>query len=961
MIKKILAGTFLIFGTFQLSAQPYPGGIATGLKFWVKANSGVTVSPTNTATQWNDMSGANITGNMTSTGVLTSNTAPGYAAGGINFNPHIVFDKTQPNALVSPNQFSGNTLFDPANTTILQVLKLHTFTGTGVWLKWQNCNTSARLGFEVNNGSNPGQLRFDFNGLVYAPMNVNDKYVLADFYMTPSGKGVILNGATNINATGTNNTTTCIGKLSIGNEPPIVTPSCIAGTQSVDPYPTTFDVAEIIIFNKALTAAERNRAESYLAVKYGFTLDQGTTYPNDYTSAGGTVIWNRANNLPFVNNIVGIGRDDASGLLQKQSKSINAAGIAVLYNGVYTGANLPALNPDNTNGFSADNSFLLIGDNAAGTTFTRCFSNGSASYLRMPRVWKAQKTGTVADVTIAVKTTDVPAGTKSLLVSTDSGFTAANTTVYPLTNAGGYYTRTVNLASANMYFTYAGDSLKVQPTSNSPLCVGDALQLFSNITVVTSYSWVGPAGFTSTDPNPVIQSAGTANAGTYTLSGSIAGCPVQSGSVVVAITPKPAPPTVTTPILYCSGQVALPLTAFGQNLKWYTDPIGGLGATVAPVPNTGLEDTVTYWVTQSVNGCQSIRSKMDIYVYTQPNGIILGNQDVICQGAVDSFYYFGNGKPDYTYDWHVPFKYVVGIGGGGQGPFIARFDSAGTYNVRLQVANHICVTPEILFPVRVKALPKVWPLVKENGCVDEVVSVSVTQASMNVDSYAWDFNSGEIISASYPAGPFNIKWHTAGDKVVSLIATAEGCPALATKDTISIHALPDARIDPPADFNVCTGDTITLEAKYQAEGYTYHWKPEVFFANNDFWSVKATIKSAEFVSLTVVDSFGCTNVDSIRFNAKPCCEVGLPSAFSPNNDGLNDIYRIITIGHHGITSFRIFNRWGQTVFESADELHGWDGKLNGVPQDLGVYYYYVKYKCSDGKYYEQKGELTLVR
>ena len=60
--------------------------------------------------------------------------------------------------------------------------------------------------------------------------------------------------------------------------------------------------------------------------------------------------------------------------------------------------------------------------------------------------------------------------------------------------------------------------------------------------------------------------------------------------------------------------------------------------------------------------------------------------------------------------------------------------------------------------------------------------------------------------------------------------------------------------------------------------------------------------------------------DSLLINAKPCCEIYFPSAFTPNNDGRNDLFRPITVGTHQITAFRVQNRWGQVVFSTGDEL-----------------------------------------
>jgi gliding motility-associated-like protein len=95
-------------------------------------------------------------------------------------------------------------------------------------------------------------------------------------------------------------------------------------------------------------------------------------------------------------------------------------------------------------------------------------------------------------------------------------------------------------------------------------------------------------------------------------------------------------------------------------------------------------------------------------------------------------------------------------------------------------------------------------------------------------------------------------------------------------------------------------------------------------------------------------------------NPDRCCDVELPSAFSPNGDGRNDLFRPITIGHHKLKIFRVVNRYGQTVYESNVESNGWDGRFGGVPQDMGTYFYYLNYDCN-GKTIEKKGDVTLIR
>lgn len=111
---------------------------------------------------------------------------------------------------------------------------------------------------------------------------------------------------------------------------------------------------------------------------------------------------------------------------------------------------------------------------------------------------------------------------------------------------------------------------------------------------------------------------------------------------------------------------------------------------------------------------------------------------------------------------------------------------------------------------------------------------------------------------------------------------------------------------------------------------------------------------------------GCTQFDSIVVQTKNCpCGISMPNAFSPNNDGLNDYFKpIIAIGCvPGHYNLRIFNRWGQPVYQSFNEFdQGWDGSYNGNRGDVGVYFYELRF---DSPYLDQpylnRGEVILVR
>lgn len=91
-------------------------------------------------------------------------------------------------------------------------------------------------------------------------------------------------------------------------------------------------------------------------------------------------------------------------------------------------------------------------------------------------------------------------------------------------------------------------------------------------------------------------------------------------------------------------------------------------------------------------------------------------------------------------------------------------------------------------------------------------------------------------------------------------------------------------------------------------------------------------------------------------------KLDMPNAFSPNDDGINDIYKAKS-GYQSIVEFDayIFNRWGQKLYEWHDPAGGWDGKFNGKPVKQGVYYVLVKAKGADGRKYNIKKDVNLLR
>jgi gliding motility-associated-like protein len=112
--------------------------------------------------------------------------------------------------------------------------------------------------------------------------------------------------------------------------------------------------------------------------------------------------------------------------------------------------------------------------------------------------------------------------------------------------------------------------------------------------------------------------------------------------------------------------------------------------------------------------------------------------------------------------------------------------------------------------------------------------------------------------------------------------------------------------------------------------------------------------------LAAINEFGCIDTVCQNVPAIVLPLLDVPNAFSPNGDGKNDQVRVRGFGI-GKMMFRIYNRWGQVVFETADPNQGWDGRFKGTPQPVDVYAYTLDVQFTDGTKKTKQGDITLLR
>jgi gliding motility-associated-like protein len=160
------------------------------------------------------------------------------------------------------------------------------------------------------------------------------------------------------------------------------------------------------------------------------------------------------------------------------------------------------------------------------------------------------------------------------------------------------------------------------------------------------------------------------------------------------------------------------------------------------------------------------------------------------------------------------------------------------------------------------------------------------------------------------------------------------------------------------------GESVTLNTQANVPYQATQWSPPYLFPNQTASSQTFQPDSSRIYIVFGKSLDGCIDSASVKVNIIPV--IFLPNAFSPNGDGVNDYFKPFTAGDDVlIQTFNVFNRFGQSVYNAngkqSSAIKGWDGKQNGVPADVGTYFFDVKIITPYGKKFYQKGDVQLIR
>ncbi|WP_440114776.1 S-layer homology domain-containing protein [Paenibacillus sp. QZ-Y1] len=231
-----------------------------------------------------------------------------------------------------------------------------------------------------------------------------------------------------------------------GNSDGAVVGKLIPAATGIEHWQGTIE--EIIVYDHALTDEERQKVSSYLAIKYGYTMDQTTA--NSYVDSNMATIWDSHVNAVYTHRITSIGRDDKSGLMQKQAKAQEQGSILT----IALGNSVQDTNSANKNDLLNNSSFFMFGDNGANAEFKTPITKDEEKLLLMERIYKVQKTNwNETQITLQVDKTGGTTGLpRYVVISNDEQFDAQDS--FHLIENGQVTINTSNFGS-NSYFTIA--------------------------------------------------------------------------------------------------------------------------------------------------------------------------------------------------------------------------------------------------------------------------------------------------------------------------------------------------------------------------------------------------------------------------------------------------------------------------------------------------------------------------
>lgn len=328
-------------------------------------------------------------------------------------------------------------------------------------------------------------------------------------------------------------------------------------------------------------------------------------------------------------------------------------------------------------------------------------------------------------------------------------------------------------------------------------------------------------------------------------------------------------------------------------------------------------------------------------------GLQIGTKDVSCFGDSDGQAQLtgSGGTGAYTYRWE-------------NGDTTSRRNAlaVGTYRVSVQDSNN-CLADTFLVinepPELIVLDTQVTPLV----CYGDNSGQITLLGAGGTPPYTYSIGSINFQTS-------NTFSNLAAGVYIATVRDARGCTAavelfVPQPDLLQVYA--------GLDLTINLGEEAALQAIPSVFPVTYQWAPADLLNCSSCAAPRAVPLRNTLFSVTITDPQGCTATDDVAVIVVKNRPLFIPNSFSPDSDGANDFFTIYGgPSTRSIRLLRIFDRWGELLFEGEDlppgsEPLGWDGQFRGKPLPAGVYVYYAEVEFIDGEVLPVKGDVTLIR
>lgn len=279
--------------------------------------------------------------------------------------------------------------------------------------------------------------------------------------------------------------------------------------------------------------------------------------------------------------------------------------------------------------------------------------------------------------------------------------------------------------------------------------------------------------------------------------------------------------------------------------------------------------------------------------------------------------------------------------------------SPKTYQVYVKDANNCVLSKEVTTdPVGAVSIKTI-----NDTTICEGQQVQLFSTSVNAVTFSWLPAKGlDNGSAKDPVA------YPAITTQYIITASKDDCIA---KDTVNVTVIPKIEVVITPDTQVESGVPFQLNSSSPQlagqAGVSYAWLPPMGLDKPATANPVATVTLSTAYSVTITSVNGCSGMSSVNLRVIPPPSIFIPTAFTPDGDGKNEILKPITNGIKSLTYFKIYNRWGEVVFFSDQADQGWDGRFKGAGPVSGTYVFKVEGITDQGKMIKKEGSILLIR